>query len=213
MISKIAELENQVYAYQEQLYLNTDSIAVGNLNLNPNHSSSYRFITARVVNNNVSRLENYITLNKGSNDGIRADMGVLSAQGIVGVVMSTSPNFSLVIPVLNPKFGLSCKVKNTNSFGPLVWDGEDSQYTYLRELPRHISYEVGDTIITSGFSSIFPEGLPVGTVDNWKKQKDDNYNALKIKLFTDFNTLSEVLVVENSHQEEQRTLQEKINPL
>lgn len=213
LISRIAELENQVHAYREQSYLNTDSIDWGNLNLNTTQSPTYNFTSARVIYNKVSGLENYITLDKGSKDGIRADMGVLSAQGIVGVVMSTSPHFSLVIPVLNPKFGLSCKVKNTNSFGPLVWDGKNPQYTYLRELPRHISYEIGDTIVTSGFSSIFPEGLPVGVIENWQKQKDDNYNSLRVKLFTDFNTLTEVLIVENSHQEEQRTLQEKTNAL
>jgi rod shape-determining protein MreC len=164
-----------------------------------------------VVYNRVSGQENYITLNKGSKDGIEVDMGVISSAGIVGIIIAVSPNYSLVIPVLNSKFHLSCKVKNNDYFGSLVWDGEDPRYAYLQELPRHVNFEINDTVITSSYSAIFPEGLPVGKVIDSRKQKNDDYTSLKINLFTNFYTLTEVLIVRNIHKEEQQNLQKKVN--
>jgi rod shape-determining protein MreC len=212
LLNKIADLETEVYRYRKTIEQMTDSGRTANFEIESlNEALIYRFTLARVINNNVSGLENYITLDKGSEDGVEPDMGVLSAKGIVGVVIYTSPHCSVVIPILNPKFKLSCKVKNNNYSGPLVWPGKDSRYANLTELPRHVNFEVGDTVVTSGYSTIFPEGLPVGTIEDSQKQKDDNYTSLKIKLFTNFNTLSEVLIVENSNQKEQKKLQEMVS--
>jgi rod shape-determining protein MreC len=210
LLKKIAELETEVYAYKQMIELKEDSVQMGNVEIDSLNVLIYQFIQARVVNNNVSGVENYITLNRGSEDGIEVDMGVLSANGVVGVVMTTSSHHSVVIPVLNPKFHLSCKVKNSNYYGPLVWDGKDARYTYLTELPRHVDFEVGDTIVTSGYSTIFPEGLPVGSIVDSQKQKDDNYNSVKIKLFTDFYTLNGVIIVKNSYQKEQKNIQKAV---
>jgi rod shape-determining protein MreC len=211
LIKKIAELENTVYAYEHQLELLADTNTAKIIEIDSIHSLIYTFVPAKVVNNNVSGLENYITLNKGSNDGIEVDMGVVSHQGIVGVIMSVSPHFSIVIPVLNPKFRPSGRVKNNNYVGPLVWDGKDVRYTYLQELPRHINFNINDTVVTSGFSGIFPGGLPVGEVIDSQKQKNDDYTSLKIKLFVNFYTLTDVLIIKNSYQEEQTNLQKKVN--
>lgn len=210
LLKKIAELETEVYSYKRIIELKDDSVQTGNIGIDSLNVLIYQFIQARVVNNNVSGVENYITLNRGSEDGVEPDMGVMSANGVVGVVMTTSAHHSVVIPVLNPKFHLSCKVKNSNYYGPLVWDGEDARYTYLTELPRHVNFEVGDTIVTSGYSAIFPEGLPVGSIVDSQKQKDDNYNSVKIKLFTDFYTLNDVIIVKNSYQKEQIDLQKTV---
>jgi rod shape-determining protein MreC len=210
LLKRVADLETEVYAYKRAVELKDDSVQTASMEMDSSNVFIYRFMPAKVVNNNVSRWENYMTLNRGSEDGIEVDMGVISEKGIVGVIMETSLHFSKVIPVLNPKFRLSCKVKNNNYFGPLVWDGNDSRYTYLTELPRHVAFEPGDTIVTSGHSAIFPEGFPVGFIIDSRKQEDDNYNSLKIELFTNFNTLSNVLIVTNRYQKEQINLQETV---
>jgi rod shape-determining protein MreC len=168
------------------------------------YPNAYRFITAQVVNNQVAMMDNnYITLNKGTLAGVKEDMGVLSPTGIVGVVVSVSPHFSRVIPILNPKYQPSSKIKGTNFFGTLSWDGKDPQYSSLKELPQHAEFNIGDTIVTSGFSTVFPEGVPVGTIENTFKKKGENYNSVKVKLFTNFSALSEVLIVVNALKDEQ----------
>jgi len=165
------------------------------------------YIPAFVVNNQINGIENYITINKGSNDGVKPDMGVVSMQGIAGVVFSVSPNFSRVIPLLNPDFRPNCKIKHRNYFGPMIWDGKDSRYSYLEELPRHSVYELGDTILTSGYSAIFPEGIPVGIVAGSRKDKQGDNTSLKVKLFTDFTNLRELMIVDNRSKEEQELLE------
>lgn len=165
---------------------------------------AYDFTVARVINNSFSRVHNYITLNKGSEDGIRPEMGVVDQNGIVGIVSTVSEHFSVVISLLNPKLRLSCKVKGSDYFGSLVWEGTDPQYAVLEELPRHVKFAVGDTIVTSGYSAVFPEGVPVGTVDGYSRQKNDNFYAVKVALSTDFCRLSNVRVIRNRAQEEQR---------
>jgi rod shape-determining protein MreC len=210
LVKKIAELQTEVLAYKNQFELMSDSSQTATLSMDSATVFIYRFTPARIVNNSVSKLENYMTLNKGSDDGIETDMGVITSNGVVGVVIQTSPHYSTVISMLNPKFKLSCKVKYNNYSGPLVWDGKDPEFTYLTELPRHAAFEIGDTIVTSGYSTIFPEGLPVGSIVDSQKQKDDNYNSIKIKLFTNFSNLDRVLIVKNRHQKEQKDLEESI---
>ncbi|MDR1562065.1 MAG: rod shape-determining protein MreC [Dysgonamonadaceae bacterium] len=172
--------------------------------------SSWRFISARLVHNSISRTENYITLNRGTNDGVRENMGVLSAKGTVaGLVMSVSPNFSRVISLLNPKSRLSCKISSTNFFGSLLWDGKDPRYCNLGELPSHAVFKTGDTIVTSGYSATFPEGIPVGIVTDALEQKSGRSNYLRINLLTDFSTIREVLIVENRKRDEQTKIEKE----
>jgi rod shape-determining protein MreC len=210
LTKRVADLEDKVRFYQKQVETLTDLSGSHEIKFDMDTSAVYHFIPARIVHNQVSGIENYITINKGSLDGISADMGVLTYRGIVGVVTNVSSHFARVIPLLNSKFQTSGKIINTGYFGPLVWDGKDSRYTYLRELPRHATFNIGDTIVTSGYSTFFPEGIPVGTVEASYKQKNDDYNSLKVKLFTDFNTLSEVLVINNTLKEEQKNIEKGV---
>ncbi|MDR0541406.1 MAG: rod shape-determining protein MreC [Dysgonamonadaceae bacterium] len=204
---RVAKLETEVYAYREQLSaLRNDSSRVNHLIAD---QPVYRFVSARVVNNSVSFLENYMMLDKGSDDGVRSDMGVLSVNGVVGVVIDTSPHFSLVISLLNTKYKLNGKIKRSDFFGPLVWDGKDAQYTCLTEIPRYVAFEPGDTVVTSGYSTVFPHGIPIGSIVDAQKQRDDNYISLRIRLFTNFNNLNEVMIVTNRFQEEQKELEER----
>lgn len=169
--------------------------------------SHYRYIMARVVNNSLAG-NNYITLNKGTKAGIVPDMGVFSATGVVGFVMNASENYSVVLPILNSNFHLSCKIKGTNYFGSLSWDGKDISYANLHELPSYTQFNNGDTIVTSGHSFSFPEGIPVGTIEELNSSENSNFNTLIIKLMTDFGALSEVLVVDKKDRIEQQNLEE-----
>jgi rod shape-determining protein MreC len=170
----------------------------------------YHFFPARVVNSSVSKTENYITLNKGSLAQVAPDMGVMTAKGVVGIVMMTSPHYSVVISILNPKFQLSGKIKGSNYAGPLVWDGKDPRFTYLTKIPHHAAFHDGDTIVTSGYSSVFPAGLPIGIIAGVKKENDDSYRSVRVKLFTDMANLGEAMIVFNGFQREQLDLENKI---
>lgn len=173
--------------YQEKYYADT-MIA-------PEALRPYTFVIASVINNSIHRPYNYITINKGTKDGIRPEMGVVDQNGIVGVVNIVGDSYSRLISLLNPNFRLSCKVKGNEAFGSLVWDGKDPQIALLEELPRHTVYNTGDTVVTSGYSAMFPEGIPVGIVTGSEKTIDDNFYTLRVRLLTDFSRLSTVRVI------------------
>ena len=129
-------------------------------------------------------------------------MGVVDQNGVVGIVNVVGENSARIISLLNPNLRLSCKIKGNENFGSLVWDGEDPTIALLEELPRHTVFHKGDTIVTSGFSSVFPEGIPIGTIISDKKGQNENFFTLKVKLRTDFTKLSTVRVVVNNMKEE-----------
>ncbi len=167
----------------------------------------YGFIIAHVINNSISRPYNYITIEKGSLDGIEPEMGVVDVNGVVGIVNIVTEHTARIISVLNPNLRLSCKVLGSDNIGSLVWDGHDSRYAVLEELPKHAVYQIGDTIVTSGFSSAFPEGVAVGTVKEEMKYHDDNFHALRVELFTDFSTLGTVRVITDGLRDEIREVE------
>lgn len=162
----------------------------------------YNFIVAHVINNTITRSHNYITLNKGSVDGVKPEMGVVDQNGVIGKVDVVGRHSSRVISLLNEYFRLSCKVKSSSQVGSLAWDGQDCRYAILLELPRHSVFSKGDTIITSGYSSAFPEGVPVGIVEEELTDYDENFLTAKVRLLTDFSKLSMVrLVIDNLAEE------------
>ena len=162
----------------------------------------FDFIVARVINNSISRPFNYITIDKGRADGIEIEYGVIDRNGVVGIVSVVGEHSSRVISLLNPKFRLSCKIKRSDNFGSLVWSGTDPEIALLEELPRHTVCEPGDTIVTSGYSSVFPAGLPVGVIVDENVDRNQNFFTLRVRLFADFTTLSDVQVVKNNMREE-----------
>jgi len=205
---RTAGLESYIQYLEAQILQMKDSAVAQQIihRIDFDSVSNYRYIMARVVNNNISG-NNYITLNKGTDAGVAPNMGVFSATGVVGFVMNASPNYSVVLPVLNPNFHLSCKIKGSNYFGSLSWDGTDIAYASLHELPSYTQFKNGDTIVTSGHSFSFPEGIPVGIVEELKSREKDNFNTLKIKLLTDFGALNEVLLVDKKNRIEQQKLE------
>jgi rod shape-determining protein MreC len=172
--------------------------------------SNYTFIPARVINNSVNRQYNYLTLNKGSKDGIRPEMGVSTVHGVVGMITNVSASYSTAISLLNLRWNVSAKLKRNNYFGSLSWDGKDYRHALLNEIPFHVDLEVGDTIVTSGFSSIFPEGYMLGVIDSFNKEGGDNFYTIRIKLSVDFKSLVYVEVIGNSQRKEIESL-ERLN--
>ena len=202
-----AELQAEVEMLKRQIQMLGNQITADTLKL-PEPLRDYDFIVANVVKNSVMKPNNYITLNRGANDGIRPEMGVIDQNGVVGVVNVVGPNSARVISLLNPNFRLSCKVKGNESFGSLVWDGKDPQHAVLEELPRHTVYSAGDTIVTSGYSAVFPPDIPVGIVESsMGSSNTDNLFTLRVKLFTDFVSLHNVQVVVNYMADEYKTLE------
>ena len=170
----------------------------------------FGMVPAEVVSNSVNRHNNYLTINKGELDGVKPEMGVVCGTGIVGIVYLTSPHYAIVMPLLNSKSNISCKIIGSDYFGYLKWEHGDSRYAYLKDLPRHAEFNLGDTVVTSGFSTVFPEGIMVGTVDDMSDSNDGLSYLLKIKLATDFGKLSDVRVVARTGQEEQKKLENKV---
>ena len=171
---------------------------------------TFRLHEAKVIKNSLSFEDNYLTLDKGSADGIRPELGVVDARGVVGIVFKTSPHYALVISLLNSKSSISCKIAGSDYFGYLKWQGGDVQYAYLKDLPRHAQFNLGDTVVTSGYSTVFPEGIMVGTVDDMQDSHDGLSYLLKVKLATDFGKVNAVRVVERSGQLEQLELERRV---
>lgn len=165
--------------------------------------ADYRTISATVVQNSISKVNNLMTINKGTADGVSKDMGVVSGSGVVGIVYLASSHYSVVIPVLNSQSNISCRIRNRGYFGYLHWSGGDSQYAYLEDVPRHAHFRNGDVIETSGYSSVFPVGITVGKIVCTFNSADGLSYRVKVKLSTDFSRLHDVAVVDNSLMQEQ----------
>lgn len=174
------------------------------------YKQQYEYISAKVVNNSTNRRSNYLTLNKGSKQGIKQDMAVISSTGVIGIVKDVSDNFSSVMSLLHKDTKVSSKIKKDGSFGPLSWMGEDYRYAVLTDIPTHVRLVKGDTIITSAYSATFPEGILVGTVESFERKSGEYFYTVKVKLSTDFKKLNYVYVVTNILKEEQENL-EKIS--
>jgi rod shape-determining protein MreC len=162
----------------------------------------YNYVSARVINNSVNRPFNYITLNKGRKHGIKPDQGIVSADGIVGVITNVSESYSVGLSVLNQRWSVSARLKSTGFFGSLSWDGRDYRYASLNEIPFHVQLTPGDTVVTSGFSTIFPEGIMIGIVDSFEQPAGENYYQIKVKLSANVKTLSYVEIIENVNKTE-----------
>ncbi|MCY1632797.1 rod shape-determining protein MreC [Marinifilum sp. D737] len=173
------------------------------------YKQQYIYRTAKIINNSVNKQLNYITLNKGKIHGIEREMAVVTDNGVVGVVKSVSDNFASVISVLNDRLRISAKLKGNNYHGSLIWDGVDYRKAMLKDIPFHVKIAKGDTIVTSGYSAIFPEGLQLGVVDEVMTSSGSNFQNIKVLLSNDFKSLSYVKVVGDLMKEERLKLEEE----
>ncbi len=190
------------------LYNTQDTVKIADLQM-PQVAGKYNVINAKVISNSYSVPENYITLNKGSNDGVKEkNMGVMSSLGVVGYIEKTSANYSTVISILNLKFRLTAKIKKNNHFGTLTWNGKNTGFAQLVDVPRLATVRKGDTIVTGAESTYFPENIPVGTIEKVYVDKRTNYYTLDVRLFNDMTSLGHVYIVENKDQKEIQQLEQ-----
>lgn len=171
---------------------------------------SYTYMQARVINNSVNKQKNFLTLNRGTRNGVARGMGVVSADGIVGVIVGVSDNFSVAMSMLNTDFRLSASIARNNYFGSLAWDGKNYLYAQLSEIPHHVAINQGDTIVTSGFSAIFPPGIMIGTLTGDIKKGGD-FITLKVLLATDFKQLVNVYLIGNYLRDEREGLEMEVS--
>ena len=163
---------------------------------------AYIFTSAKVISNSVNKQFNYITINKGSRHGIKPDMGIINADGVVGVITNVSQNYSTGLSLLNKRLLIPAKITTNNYFGSLVWDGEHYNTADLKEIPFHVIVNVGDTVVTSGYSNIFPDGMMIGIIKKFGVVSGTNFYDIKVELSTNFKTLKYVEVVQNTKRAE-----------
>jgi len=159
-------------------------------------------VVAKVIKNSYNVYENYLTLDAGAKQGIKPDMAVINSLGIVGITDDTSENYSTVASILNKKSRINAKIKKSNHFGSLVWDGKSTGYAQLIDLPRLAAIHKGDTVVTGGQSIIFPENINIGTIDKIYIDTQTNYYTLNVKLFNDMTNLGHVYILKSKGKEE-----------
>ena len=196
--NEVLNLRHQVAELQTQL---SDTLEYKDV------PSRFDYVSATVINNSVRHPRNYFTINRGSLDGVNPSTGVVDQNGIVGIVNVVGKHTARVISLLNETQHFSVKVKGTNFIGILAWKGGDPSIAYMEQVPRHAKFQVGDTIVTSGFSNTFPADIPVGVVMNRIKSSDDNFFTIKLHLASDFKALSTVRVLKDQYKPELDSLQ------
>lgn len=175
----------------------------------------FKLIPAKVVDNSVSSPDNLITINKGTADGVRTDMGVACGTGVVGIVFLASAHYAVVLPLLNTRSNVSCAIQDRGYFGYLHWSSPPSNVAYLDDIPRHAKYKRGDHVVTSGYSSVFPPGIMVGKVGRTYNSPDGLSYRVEVLLSTDFSKLRDVCVINDESSAERlqflRAAQDSIN--
>jgi len=167
----------------------------------------FKYQSARVINNSVHKSNNYLTLNKGTRHGIKEGMGVITENGVIGIIHSVSDRFSLVISVLHQKSSISVRLKNEMFLGRMLWSGFDYRKTTIDDIPNHANLNIGDTIISSGNSAIFPDGIIIGKVISFQKIPGDNFYKIQIQFFEDLNRIHYVYVAESLIKDEKELLE------
>lgn len=178
--------------------------------------NNFRLIPAKVVSNSLNHHDNLITIDKGEADGVKKDMGVACGNGVVGIVYLTSQHYAVVIPVLNDRSNISCRIRGRGYFGYLHWTGGDPLKAYVEDVPRHARFKLYDQVETSGFSSVFPPGVLVGKILHVYNSPDGVSYRLQVQLSVDFGRLRDVCVIDNAPVMEQldimRAAQDSLKP-
>ena len=202
---RVMELEMNVVQHRLDSLTEVDIV-------NRVHRMGYHITPAQVIDKSVNKMDNFFTIDRGTADGVEPDMGVMGVDGVVGIVYKCTKHYSLVMPLLNSDSYTSCKVLGGKDIGILQWNGGDARYATLHDLPRYSDVELGDTIVTSGSSSFFPEGIMVGWVEKAVPSTDGLYMTLKVRLSTPFSKLEHVLVVNKMDAAELEELHELLKP-
>ena len=174
-------------------------------------SSTFFYRPAQVVQMTTDELHNYLTINRGSRAGVQRGQGVRNSEGVVGIVRTVGHNYSVVLPLINTHSNLSCRFTKNDYIGTLQWDGKDTRFALLTDVAAHMVVNPGDTIVTSGLSPVFPEGIPVGIVANSTLKEGDSYHTIRVRLNTNFKRLKYVEVIGNRAQNELEELQDGLD--
>jgi len=186
------QLDSRGGGVTDSVFLPTDSLP----------ATVYTFLPARVINNSVRRLNNHLTLNKGAEDGIAPGMGVLTANGVVGRVQAVSGHYATVTSLLHSQTLVSVQLKRSKTFGTIKWDTRDPATASLHYITLSEQVSKGDTVVTSGFGGIYPQGVMIGRVERVRREADKSFYTITVQLGVDFEKLAYVYVVENKHQAE-----------
>lgn len=206
---------NEQLAYHNALLMNrlpssyiitTDKIYKTNDTL---YRKQFDYSVAKVISNSTGKRNNYLIINKGQNQGVKPDQAILSPRGVVGIVKDVSSNFSSVLSILHSDARVSAKIRRNGYVGTVIWDGKDARFGKLIDIPYHLSVKIGDTIVTSGYSTVFPENVVIGFISEVKPNVNDNFYDLKIYFSTDFNRVSQVYIVQNNFKSELDSLTSK----
>ena len=194
LIDEITRIRIQLESYKSK---------VVNQNIDTNSIlSKYYFVSAKVINNSFSKTKNKLTIDKGERDSIQLDLGVITSKGIVGIIDNVSNKYATIQSILNTNSQINAKLKNAKHFGSLVWNTEDPNVIQLIDIPRLASVKIGDTIVTGGKSTIFPEGILIGAVIDFELTEDENSQNLNIQLFNDMTNLQHVYIIDNLDSQE-----------
>ena len=191
--------ESSFGVFDKRVYVKNDSI----------YHLQYEYVTSKIVNNSVNKRNNYLTLDIGSNMGIEPEMAVITSDGIVGITKEVSPHFTSVLSILNKDARISAKVKKSNEYGSLHWDGGDYRFGILDDIPTHVKLQKGDTITTNSYSAIFPDNVMIGTIEKINAKPGDNFYSLTIKFTANLKNITHVYIIKNILKSEQKRLEEQ----
>ena len=194
-----AQLASSYIFYSDSIFTVNDTV----------YKQRYTYTDAQVIKNTWSQQKNYLMINKGTAQGVQTDMAVISPQGIVGVVVNCTRNFSTIMPVLHADSRSSVKLLRTGSTGSLVWEGGDYRYATVLDIPTTHKLVPGDTIVTSGLANDFPEGIAVGYIEDFSSVQGSGFYSIRIRLATDFNKLNHVYIINNHFRDEQDALMQR----
>jgi len=174
---------------------------------NKQQTNQYQYISAKVIKNSYNKRNNYLTLNKGQLHGLENGMGVCTNQGVVGIIRDVSENYATVMSVLNKKTVISTRFSKSNHFGELHWDGKSPDFAQLKSIEKYVPISVGDSLITNSYSSIFPDGIIIGTVNRFERKKSENFYTIEVDLSVDYRNLTYVYVIKDTEKEERKTIE------
>jgi rod shape-determining protein MreC len=203
---KNKELASENALLKEMLFNRKDTL-ITSKTLFRNDLNNFNVVVGKVVRNSFNSRENYITINAGKALGIKTDMGVINDKGVVGIVEKTSKDFATIQSILNIKSKINAKIKNSDHFGSLVWDGKNVGFAQLIDVPRLASLRKGDSIVTGGNSDIFPENIPVGKIDKIFIDRKTNYYTINVRLFNDMTALGYIYIIENKMKKQKQDLE------
>lgn len=206
--------ENEMLAEEnarlKQILYNNELIIDSAFTINPELriAMDYKAFKTKIVRNNYNKKENYLTLKGGKKNGFIKDMGVLNTRGVIGIIENVSNNYATVQSILNTKTRIDAKISNSNHFGTITWDGKNAGYVQLIDVPKLAKLHKGDSIVTGGESTIFPENIPIGVIDKVYSSKSSNFYIINVRLFNDMTNIGSVYLIENVNLDEIKQLEQ-----